>query len=528
MAADYTAVPISIWDGTAANTDIFARANYIFDAPLSFEKLHAAWIEVLRARPITQARVRRSKTAPSGLEYHVYTPEGLERYLERQSTAPDHLKDFFCLDQSKRSFTEYSPALNRSAEGSRGIFVADAPHPEDDKRCTYYNAVGSFDELLNSDRPILTTQVTRFNDATIISYTFNHLMGDIFAIKDTFNGLSDALYGKPIAPWKQLGEDPFADYGPGGKLAGEHANSSSPPLPAGWRIFGFFDKVRFLTRMLWDVKYARPESTMSPKYVFLPDTEINRLMQEARHDLIAVEEKRKKEGKPPKAPLNIGRSNVIYAWVLKHSHEHLGPEEISTPVTIANARGRPPTGMSPNPEEILPHNWWNGSYLASLPSLKVREIREMSLGELALLVREGTDASSSPESAQRIISFGLHNGAWKKPTGKLAFWSPPNHRWSGLTDWRAAGYGKVDLSPARLGGTGPVKLCTIHTSMIMNGTHRDRWACMGDAGGGTWVKGTATESDWRLPTGFGKYPHYQLPTKRATSIDEYRVPEEPL
>ncbi|KAJ5203622.1 uncharacterized protein N7498_004501 [Penicillium cinerascens] len=35
---------------------------------------------------------------PSGLEYHVLTPKGMVKHSERQWRAPDHLKDFFCLD----------------------------------------------------------------------------------------------------------------------------------------------------------------------------------------------------------------------------------------------------------------------------------------------------------------------------------------------------------------------------------------------------------------------------------------------
>lgn len=429
------------------------------------------------------------------------------------------------MDQSKRSFSEYSPALNRSSSGSQGIFIADAAEPEDYKRCTAYNAVTDVKVLLDSDRPVLTMQVTRFSDATLITYSFNHLMGDIFAIKDICTAWQDALNGKPITPWERLDQDPFTEYGPGGKHAGEHANAPSPPLPPGWRIFGLVDKVRFLSRMLWDIKHTRPEKNFSQKYVFIPDAEVHRLVEEAKRDLLVVEEQRKKQGTPPPSPLKVTRSNVIYAWILKHNHEHLDPEQISTPVTVANARGRPPTGFNLK-TDTPPHNWWNGSYLASLPSLKVRDLRKMSLGELALHVREGTDIGSTPESARRMLSFGLHNGSWKNPTGKLAFWSPPNHCWSGLTDWRAAGFHQVDFAAARLSGSGPVSVCCLHITMAMAGSQRDRWACVGDFGGGTWVMGMATDAEWRLPTGFGKYPHHQRAAKTATSLDEYSA--EPL
>ncbi|KAJ5875988.1 uncharacterized protein N7529_001572 [Penicillium soppii] len=296
MSAEYTTVPISLWDGTKANTDIFARATFIFNAQLSFEKLHQTWIQMLQARPIMQARVRRSKTAASGLEYHVYTPEGLARYLQKQSTAPDHLKDFFCLDQSKRSITEYSPAISTSPPSERGIFVADAPDPEDQQRCTTFNGVETMDTLLTSDRPVMTIQVTRFSDATLITFSFNHLMGDLFTIPDILNGWEDALNGRPTEPWEKLEVDPFAEYGPGGKLASKDVESSNPALPPGWRMLGVIDKARLVSRVLWDMHYKRPEKTISQKYVFLPNAEVDRLVEEAKRDLIALEERRRQQG----------------------------------------------------------------------------------------------------------------------------------------------------------------------------------------------------------------------------------------
>jgi hypothetical protein len=472
-----------------------------------------------------QARVRRSK-APSGLEYHVLTPEGMARYLQSQTTAPDHLKDFFCLDQSKRSVSEYSPAVRTNAPSGKGIFVADSADPEDEKRCTTFNAIETMDQLLNSDRPILTIQVTRFSDATLITYCFNHLMGDIFTLKDIMKGWESSLHGTPPPPWEKLGTDPFGAYAPGGKLASKDINTSSPALPPGWRLFGLIDKARLISRLLWDMHYTRPEKTISQKYVFIPDAEIDRLVEEAKQDLLALEERLKKQGTPPNSPLKVSRSNVLYAWVMKHNHAALDPSATSSPVAIVGGRGRPPTGMTPNSDDFPPHNWYNASYLAVLGSLKVGDLISMPLGELALHVREGTATGSTPESAQQIISFGLHHGAWKGPaSSKLAFWSPPDHCWSGLTDWRIATIADVDLTPARLDGTArTVATCGIQTQMATVGSLRNRWACLGDVAGGTWVFGFISDAEWRFPGGFGKYPHFQRPAKKPTSIDEFRGP----
>ncbi|KAJ5875987.1 uncharacterized protein N7529_001571 [Penicillium soppii] len=197
---------------------------------------------------------------------------------------------------------------------------------------------------------------------------------------------------------------------------------------------------------------------------------------------------------------------------------------MTTPLTVISARGRPPAGTVPNGDNFPPHNFYNGSYLAALGGLRVGDLMAMPLGELALHVREGTAAGSTPESAQQIFSFGLHNGLWKEPTGKLAFWSPPNHCWSGLTDWRTMPLSGFNLTPARLDGTQkPVATSGIHTHMAMAGSQRDRWAVIGEFGGGTWIMGMVSDDEWQCPSGFGKYPRFQRPAKKPSSIDEYRA-----
>jgi hypothetical protein len=488
---------------------------------LSFEKLHQAWIETIKARPIIQAPVRRSETAPSGLEYLVRTPKGLERHLQAQTTAPDHLKDIFFLDQSKRSISEYSPAVGTSTPSGQGIFIADAADPEDQKRCAAFNAIGNIKELIESGRPALTVQVTRFKDATLITISFSHIVGDIFAIKDVLKSWESSLHGTPPTPWTNLEQDPFAPYAPGGKLAVENADSDSAPMPPGWRIFNIVDKARFMWRALWDICYTRPEKTISTKIVFIPNAELDYLVEQATQDLVAVEERRKEEGAPSPIPLKLSRSNVLYAWIMKNSHAALDPSEISTPVSIVNSRLRPPTGMSL--KDLPPHPWWNGCYLAALPDLDVGDILAMPLGELALYVREGTVVGSTPENAQKLLSFLLHNTSFIKPTGRLALWSPPNHVLSGLTDWRVGNLGDVDFTPAQLDETRTVSSCGFHTHMSLAGTHRNRWACMGEAAGGTWITGNISDAEWRLPSGFGRYPYFQRSAKKPLSIDEYRV-----
>ncbi|KAL4872507.1 hypothetical protein BDV12DRAFT_193226 [Aspergillus spectabilis] len=537
---DYTVVPLTLLDATVGNAEIVTRISLTFDTALSFPKLQESWYKALRARPIMQARVRRSTSAPSGLEYHVFTPKGMKKYLEKQhsESTPDHLKDFFCLDESHRSIVDYCPGLGvginaSQVEQSKGIFVSDNADAQDQVRCTAFNGIQDIQELLTTDRPIATIQVTKFSDATLITLSVSHIVGDLFTMKAIFKSWETALQQGTVDPFieEELGLDPFAAYGPGGHLATSPTFKPEDQLPPGWRIYGFLDKARLLTRVLWDQYITRPEKTISQKYIYIPESEVQALHEQAKQDLATIN--------PTEEPA-LSRSNVLYAWMLKHTHTHLSSSkgQMSTPVAIANARGRPPTGLTPRSpssssssrtkkeKEVFPtHDWYGAALVTALPSLSVKEIQSMSLGELSLHVREGLKAASSPENTRKWLSFNLHNNLWKGTTGKFAFWSPPDHYWVGLSDWRAGRLREVDFSPAAAGPThrtqkddgigngnweGKVSVCGLNAHMVKTGSQRNRWVCLGEAGGGVWFLGIAGEEEWKDQRGWGQYPRLSL------------------
>ncbi|KAL4887699.1 hypothetical protein BJY04DRAFT_212727 [Aspergillus karnatakaensis] len=528
---DYTAVPLTLLDATVGNAEIVARASLTLNKPLSFEKLRESWYRTLAARPIMQARVRRSATAPSGLEYHVLTPKGMRKYLERQQdqSTTDHLRDFFCLDESHRSIADYCPGLGIGTESAqtsekRGIFVSDNADEQDQERCTAYNGIKSLQELLTSDRPIATIQVTRFSDATLISISVSHIIGDLFTIKALFKSWETALHGDIVEPFDsaELGVDPFANYGPGGLYADTIVPGEE--LPSGWRVYGGLDKARLISRVLWDQKVTRPEKTISQKYIYIPEEEVRGLLEDARADLAKIYPD---ETSRP----TLSRSNVIYAWILKHTHAHLSPSKShkSTPVAIANARGRPPTGLTPRSpassstttkEDFPSHDFYGAALLTALPSLPIQAIQTLPLGQLSLYVRQGLTEATSPENTRKWLSFNLANNLYKSPTGKFAFWSPPDHYWVGLSDWRLIKLQEVDFSPAFStdGAGGTVSVTGFNSHMVMSGSQRNRWVCLGEAGGGVWILGITGESEWRDQRGWGRYPRLTRRKKRASKL----------
>ncbi|KAL3471481.1 hypothetical protein BJX99DRAFT_250416 [Aspergillus californicus] len=405
---DYTVVP--------------ARVGVVFDAQLSLDKLQESWYQTLEVRPIMQARVRRSKSAPSDLDYHVYTPRDM---------------DFFCLDESHRSIADYCAGFGigpSAPSHSYGTFVADVADSGESKRCQAFNAVQNLDAILDSDRPIAIIQVTRFKDATLITISVSHIMGDVFTVRPLFKGWESSLSGTPPAPFEQLGHDPFRAYGPGGELAGKDA--------------------RFLSGFLWDCHIIRPEKTISQKYIFISEAEQQALEAQAKQDLSKIE--KTQNGVVGQGPLTVTR--------------------------IVNARARPPTGMKPQSKgDGFPKRYWYGAAMvASLPSLKVGKLMDMSLGELALHIKDGIREASTPENTRRFLAWTMYHSLWSKPTGKLALFKPPSHHWSGLTDWRLIRFHDIDFTPSRLDESGQrVVVSGFDSHMVTAATQRDFWVCFG-------------------------------------------------
>ncbi|KAM0665443.1 hypothetical protein ACQRIU_005704 [Beauveria bassiana] len=523
---DYTVVPIPFLNATVSNVELMARVTVIFDAPLSFEKLHAAWITALQVRPIMQAQMNKCDAALSGLAYHVLTPTGMAKYLERQNHVPEHLRDFYCLDESHRSIQSYCPGFGTSpkepSKAHGGILISQGPELPDQKQCTAFNAVENFQEMLDRGRPQTTIQITRFSDATMITFSVNHAFGDLVTIKSFLKAWEAALCGNIVQPYERLDADPFIGYEPGGEFAAQNAPDKSPAPPPGWQVYGMLDKARFLKRHLWDYYVKRPESTIEDRRIFIPNEFVEALEDRARYDLTFLQKRldeqsgdkaedsdstMAKKKKKKKKEFYVSRSDVLYAWLLKHSHAHLPPEQPSTAVTISNGRFRPPAGPGMDPKSLAENDLLCGAMAIALPSLTAGKVMSLPLGELALHIRRGIKANTSPENIKKWLNFQFYHGLWKSPSGELAVPCQPNHFITGVTDWRAVRLGQVDFTPARLDGNtaAAVSVCAIDGHMVVNSSRRDFYICLGDVDGGVWILGFASKDQWQDPRSFGKY-----------------------
>lgn len=226
-----------------------------------------------------------------------------------------------------------------------------------------------------------------------------------------------------------------------------------------------------------------------------------------------------REGRKLSKDEQVGKSDILYAWLMKNSHATLPKSWYSTPLAILNVRKKKPTGVESYPR----HDFFGAAYAVPLDSLKVEKLMEMSLGELALHVRQSLAKHSQPDASKEGIKFYLNYTAWNQPSSNdFPFFCPPNHRWSGISDWRALRLWDVDFGPAILDSDGSKSAPTIaaNTSMACAMSKRDRWVCVGDSKEGSWLTGHMSIDQWKHPQGFGKYEErlHQITSQRASKL----------
>lgn len=341
-----------------------------------------------------------------------------------------------------------------------------------------------------------------------------HAFGDLMTTKAYYKRWEAALYGKPIEPFKNEGVDPFAEYGPGGEFAKGASLAKPPPPPPGWHIYGLLDKVRFLKHHLWDQYVARPERTIQSKRIFIPEAQIKALEDSARYDLSLLQKRLESQTRPgdvKQKPLFVSRSDVVFAWLLKHSHARLPPEQESTALTISNGRFKPPAPLKAGADSLVNNDLLCGAMAIGLPSFKGGEVLAMSLGELALHVRNGIRANATPDRIRDWLVFHLFHSGWKKPSGQAVVPCKPHHFVTGITDWTLLHLEQLDFTPARLDANDKIPAIpfAMDGHMVVEGTRRDFYICMGDIAGGIWIIGFAGERQWSDPKSYGKYDAIQ-------------------
>lgn len=476
-----------------------------------------SWQALVSVWPILAARVRSNNSSRSGLEYRIPLAERLDEIKVEEQLKEPVESSLYCLDESQIPISTFFPAFDRSCCFSSSsvdsqIFIAHASSPEEEKRLTFANALLTFAEYLEADHPILTVQITRFSQDTMISITFTHIFGDLFSIKLIMIAWQNLLHGKgPPEKLYNLGVDPFASFA--STAEEEEKSKQPPPIPRGFHRFGLIPKVRFIINYLYDIYIQRSEKSIEQRYIFVPKIEGERLEAQAKEDLQVMA---RRENRRVNDQEYVGKSNTLFAWLMKQSYAASSPSSSSrskfcTLICIANCRG-----LQWFAKHHSPHNLFGAALAIPLQSLTIGKLLDLSLGELALHIRKSIKDKVNQADIAENISFSIYQNSWKTRNERKDFVLPahPNHshHLSGMSDWRAIKAFDLDFGPAILllpDDSMPrdktSRVWSVNVNMTMSSTKRDRWFVLGDSEHGTWLTGFLSSQQWSNLQGFGRY-----------------------
>lgn len=279
---------------------------------MSLEKLEASWNILVAAWPILWARIRKDDGSRSGLAYHIPTAKRQEEIRNEAKGSNDPKKHhFWSVDKSDKPFSCYFPGFKLPGSDRDPTYTVPSPSPKDFYEVARANSPTVFTEYLHGEFPLISIQVTLFSDATVITRSNSHVYGDGFTMAAVLRAWQDILNGKgPPAAIEDLGYDPFTDFAPSPEPVipwkEEHRREPPPPPPPGWRILNWKEKINLLTRFLYDLYIARPESKMEHRYLFVSLEEVEKLQQQAKEDLESMQN----NGSSKNQEIRIGKSDV--------------------------------------------------------------------------------------------------------------------------------------------------------------------------------------------------------------------------
>ncbi|KAK2036271.1 hypothetical protein LZ31DRAFT_561260 [Colletotrichum somersetense] len=237
-------IPVAYWDHYSR--DAVLNVMWRFDHKLDASKLRKSLEELLDRRDGWRRLGARVMLQSSGkLDWHVP-----EKYTEKRPAITYHHKRYnnisikqHPLASRLRSKSETASSLSFSSSSSSssskstsneavhnsgpwmvepgsGVDFSPLMRQAGDPTC--------FEDYLYQDKPMIGLQITTFNDATLVSLGFSHIMWDAMGLKDLLDAWSLTLQGRQSEIVPLIENDPLASLG---KMTwtGTAAISASPP-----------------------------------------------------------------------------------------------------------------------------------------------------------------------------------------------------------------------------------------------------------------------------------------------------------
>ncbi|QRV89180.1 Transferase domain-containing protein [Ceratobasidium sp. AG-Ba] len=231
--------------------------------------------------------------------------------------------------------------------------------------------------IQENPRPGFQLHVSMLSDATVISLNFPHVLMDASGVCSFMRALVGVMHGEEVG--KCIEGNPFSS------IPDTTTKTSKEDLE-GWTTYG---PDEFIVSAQAEQVDLEKDGPISQRTIYFPRDEIDRLKAEAMKEVGET------------VPY-LSSGDVIVAWLYKHFYgdEIYDPARTSRLLYILDARLRLPS-LFP-----LTSTYLGNAYLVSpARPLTNARVRDMSIGQLASMVRLLVEESSKEENVNQAVRW---------------------------------------------------------------------------------------------------------------------------
>jgi hypothetical protein len=282
-----------------------------------------------------------------------------------------------------------------------------------------------FSDWIETDLPALSIHVVSFEDATLLTLSWSHVFLDAMGRQGLFNAWISVLNGREdeVPPFVPLRIDPAHDIAQEGRAKSHVLYDYA--LKGIWFIF-------FIVGYVYEILMHSAETG---RMVCLPGHWVENLRQQAIADVVAnndVDEK-----------VFLSHGDVLLAWWAKVSvaAQNLSSSQPVNIMNVTNFRGLFPEHHLPADGAVFTSN----ANCSTNTLITSGELARVSVGDLALRLRQDLQRQRTPEQARHLIAWQIES---KDQHNRLPLVGPWNQIMLAWSNWHRAKFFDLDFSAA--------------------------------------------------------------------------------
>lgn len=298
------------------------------------------------------------------------------------------------------------------------------------------------EDYLKSDMPLLNMHIVSFKDATLVSMTWPHVLGDIMSASAICEAWSLVMAGREseVPTLLSAGHDDILD------TAGHHPDFKDRHVMEGRQLTGLWFLLwvaRYLLDILWWTRMERHT-------IYLPPRSVTKLKAKAMME-IKGQNPEARPSIPSHATSFVSTADVVFAWIICLVGRATFSGRSRRSVMIAfpcDVRDRAPSIFPPAQKET--GVWVQNASPPLLQTIPARDVvAEHGMARVAQSIRHAI--STLGTEAQIHAQYSLARDSYRKSGLPPIFGDTSQFPVNG-TNWTKANiFDKVDFSPAVIG-----------------------------------------------------------------------------